>query len=478
MSKHLTRAGSTPIAGVVHLGLGAFFRAHGAIFIEEAVAASGGDWGIVGVCLKSAGTRDRLKPQDWAYTAVELGPDETVPRRVEILSGVLVAPEDPSAVLAALDTAKLVTLTVTEKGYCHVPATGALDREHPDIRQDLADPERPASAIGLLVRALQARRARNAAPFTVLSCDNIPENGHLLRGLVLELAGAIDTGLRAWIAAEVAFPCSMVDRIVPATTAADLSTVDALTGTRDEAPVMHEPFRQWVVEDRFCNDRPDIGAVGVELVAEVAPYEHMKLRCLNGTHSSLAYLGYLAGAGTISETVARPALAGFVRHLWEREIVPVLAPPPGVDLTAYTEALFKRYTNPAIRHRTWQIAMDGSQKLPQRILGSIADNLQAGRSPDGLYLAVAAWMRYTSGIDLDGKEIDVRDPLAADLATCWQATPTSAEVVQRYLSQEAIFDRALATRSDVAEGLTAALDRLQQDGAEAAAASVAKGPAA
>lgn len=474
MTERLTRQGETPVPGIVHLGLGAFFRAHGAIFVEEAARASDGDWGIVGVSLRSPGTRDRLKAQDWAYTAVELGPEATTPRQVEILTEVVVAPEDPAAVLAALEAAKLVTLTVTEKGYCHVPATGALNREHPDVQQDLAEPGRPASAMGFIVRALAARRARGERPFTVLSCDNIPENGHLLRGLVLELAGEIDPDLREWIAAEVSFPCSMVDRIVPATAEDDLQRVEELTGRRDEAPVMHEPFRQWVVEDRFCNDRPDIGVAGAELVEEVGPYEHMKLRCLNGTHSSLAYLGYLAGAETISETVGRPGLAAYVRHLWAREILPVLTPPPGVDLSAYAEALFDRYANPSIRHRTWQIAMDGSQKLPQRILGTISDNLAAGRRPEGLYLAVAAWMRYTSGIDLDGQEIDVRDPLAEELRACWDGTPTAAEVVRRYLAQDAVFDPALANRNDVAEGLTAALERLQQEGAEAAATTAAQ----
>ena len=477
MSDRLQRDGTKPATGIVHLGLGAFFRAHGAVFIEEAVQASGGEWGITGVSLKSPGTRDSLKPQGWAYTAVEMGPEETLPRRVEILNEVLVAPEDPGAVLGAMDRASLVTLTVTEKGYCHVPATGGLNHEHPDVRQDLADPKRPASALGFLVRALDARRADGKTPFTVLSCDNIPQNGHLLRSLVLELAGEIDPELLDWIAENVAFPCSMVDRIVPATTDADLDTVEDLIGARDEAPVMHEPFRQWVVEDRFCNDRPDIGSVGAELVADVAPYEHMKLRCLNGTHSSLAYLGYLAGAETISETVARPALAAYVRHLWAQEILPVLTPPPGVDLDAYVEALFSRYANPSIRHRTWQIAMDGSQKLPQRILGTIAETLDAGGQPDGLYLAVAGWMRYTSGVDLKGQEIDVRDPLAADLAACWKGTPEAEEVVRRYLSLDAIFDPALAARSDFAQGLTAALEHLESKGAEAAAAAVANHPA-
>ncbi|WP_373354951.1 mannitol dehydrogenase family protein [Pseudoroseicyclus sp. CXY001] len=464
----LTRTTPAPAQGIVHLGLGAFFRAHGALYVEEAMAASGGDWGITGVSLKSPGQRDRLAPQCGTYTAVELGPEGETARHVSVIREVLVAPEDPAAVLAALRTARLVTLTITEKGYCHIPATGRLDLAHPVIRADLANPEAPASAIGYLTRALAARRDAGEPPFTVLSCDNIPGNGALLRGLVLELAGEIDPALAAWIAAEGAFPSSMVDRIVPATTEADIARTEALTGLHDAAPVMHEPFRQWVIEDHFAGPRPDLAAAGAELVEDVTPFEHMKLRCLNGTHSALAYLGYLSGAETISDAVAHPALAAYVRHLWAEEILPVLTAPPGTSLPDYADALFRRYANPAIRHRTWQIAMDGSQKLPQRLLGTIGENFSAGRSPRGLFLAVAAWMIYTSGRDLHGAAIDVRDPLADRLGACWPGAP--AEVTARYLAIEEVFGPA--PDPALAEGLTAALTALLTSGPETAAQQV------
>ena len=340
-------------AGIVHLGLGAFFRAHGAIYVEQAMAASGGDWGIVGVSLQSPGTRDRLAPQGWAYTALQLGPEGETAQVVTVLRDVLVAPENPQAVLDAMTApaVRIVSLTVTEKGYCHEPSTGRLNADHPDIRHDLDNPL-PRSAPGFLVRALQARRVAGIPPFTVMCCDNLPENGHVVRGVVLDLARLIDPDLAAWIEAQGAFPSTMVDRIVPATTPADLDRVETLTGRRDEAPVMHEPFRQWVVEDRFCNGRPDLGAVGVQLVDDVTPFEHMKLRMLNGTHSSLAYLGYLAGHQTIADTMADPVMAQFVDRLWRSEIIPALTPPPGTDLAAYADALAARYANPAIRHRT------------------------------------------------------------------------------------------------------------------------------
>ena len=235
---------------------------------------------------------------------------------------------------------------------------------------------------------------------------------------------------------------------------------------------MHEPFRQWVVEDRFCADRPDLGAVGVELVADVAPYEHMKLRCLNGTHSALAWLGALAGAETIADALAREPFAAYVRHLWAKEIVPVLTPPPGVDLDAYTEALFERYANPSMHHRTAQIAMDGSRKLPQRILHSIDDDLSHGREPRGLFLAAAAWMRYGSGRRLDGTEIEVRDPIAEKLAACWDDNAYPANVVDRHLALDEVFEPAFARRDGVRAGLIAALERLLADGPEGAAAAV------
>ena len=457
-------------AGIVHLGLGAFFRAHGAIYVDQAMQAGGGDWGIIGVSLKSPGTRDRLHPQGWAYTAVELAPDGERPQVVTILRDVLVAPEDPQAVLDAMaDPAiRIVSLTVTEKGYCHEPSSGRLNRDHPDIRHDLDDPL-PRSAPGFLVRALELRRAAGTAPFTVLCCDNLPENGHVLRGVVLELAGLIDLELADWIGAKGRFPSTMVDRIVPATSPEDLDQVARLTGLRDEAPVMHEPFRQWVVEDDFVGgDRPDLGAVGVQLVADVTPYEHMKLRMLNGTHSSLAYLGYLAGHQTIAETVGDPVFSAFVRKLWRNEIIPALTPPPGEDLAAYADALHDRYANPAIRHRTWQIAMDGSQKLPQRILGTIAEGRAAGRAVPGLTLAVAAWMRYVSGVDLAGAAIEVKDPMADRLAALWRDDP--ADTVAGFLALEQVFPAALRADAGFARDLTAALTALCDKGAAQAAA--------
>lgn len=464
----LTRSAPPVPVGIIHLGLGAFFRAHGAVYIEEAMSTSGGDWGILGVSLQSSTMRDQLAPQGGTYMVLELGPQGETLRHVQSVQGVLVAREDPSAVLDAMADpgVRIVSLTVTEKGYCHAPSTGRLDMAHPDIVHDLANPL-PVSAPGYLVRALALRHARGVAPFTVLTCDNLPNNGHVVRGVVLDLARALDPALANWVEAEGRFPSTMVDRIVPATKPEDVARVAALAGVHDAAPVMHEPFRQWVVEDDFVGGaRPDLAAAGVQMVRDVTEYEHMKLRMLNGTHSSLAYLGYLAGHETIADCMADPVLDRFVQHLWAHEIIPALTPPEGVSLPDYARALHDRYANPGIRHRTWQIAMDGSQKLPQRILGTLESNLAAGRPSPGLMLAVAAWMIYVRGTDLTGAAIEVKDPLAPVL----RDAAISADPVGALLALRQVFPETLATQLD--QPLRAAHAALLNHGAKAAMESL------
>lgn len=467
----LTRSNAPrPGVGIVHLGLGSFYRAFGAVYVAEAMQASGGDWGVVGVSLQSAATRDGLAPQDWAYTSVTLGPDGEQTQVIEVLNNVLVAPEDPAAVLRAMadPAVKIVSLTVTEKGYCHAPATGALNPDHPDIQHDLTH-DLPRSAPGYIVRALQMRQAAGHPPFTVMTCDNLPENGKLVRGVVLDLARRIEPALADWIAENGRFPATMVDRITPATTADDIARVTAMTGYHDAAPVLHEPFRQWAIEDDFVGGaRPDFGAAGAELVADVTAHEHMKLRMLNGTHSALAYLGYLAGYETIAETVADRDFADFVRALWRDEIAPTVAAPPGVSLSDYADALLDRYANPAIRHRTWQIAMDGSQKLPQRILGTLAGNLEVGRAAPGLCLAVAGWMQYVAGTDEKGAKIEVKDPLAAQLRAICDNAQSVADRVRGLLAVKAVFPPALAAQ--IAAPVTAAAEQLAGHGAKQAVA--------
>jgi fructuronate reductase len=462
--------------GIVHLGLGAFVRAHVATYVEDVLAQEFAHWGIAGVSLKRPDQRDKLAPQNTLYTALKRQGDGVTARVVGCVKKSLVAPEDPEYLLAMMTdrAARIVSLTITEKGYCHDPATGRLDERHPDIVHDLENHGAPRTAVGLIVEALERRRVAGFAPFTVLCCDNLPHNGRLVRDLVVDFAAMRETGLATWIEVHGAFPCTMVDRIVPATTDADIAAAAAATGLYDAAPVVHEPFRQWVVEDTFIDGaRPAFERVGVELVSDVAPFEEMKLRMLNGAHSSLAYLGYLAGHETIAETVGDDVFARFVAQLWTDEIIPVVKAPPGINLQAYAGQLLARFANRAIRHRTWQIAMDGSQKLPQRLLFTIRDRLATGRPIRRLALAVAAWTRYVSGIDEQGKPIDVRDPLAQHLRTVIdRAGQDPAARARAVIGVEAVFGSDLPRAGAFTGAVENAARLIAEKGARGAAATV------
>jgi fructuronate reductase len=462
--------------GIVHLGLGAFARGHLAEFTDDALALVPGDWGMTGVSLKRPDQRDRLAPQDGLFTMLECSGDRIKPRVIGCLGQVLVAPENPQAVVAAMAgrQCRIVSLTVTEKGYCHDPATGKLDAGHPDILHDLEHPAMPRSAVGLIVASLARRRTAGLPPFTVLCCDNLPHNGTLLSGLVRDFAGLRDDTLADWIALNGAFPSTMVDRIVPAMTAADITTASAVTGLFDAAPVSHEPFRQWVIEDRFVGGmRPAWDQVGAQIVSAVAPYEHMKLRLLNGAHSALAYLGFLAGHETISDTVADPVFARYLEMLWANEIIPVTSPPPGVSLSAYAAELHARFANTVIRHRTWQIAMDGSQKLPQRLLSTMRERLAGGLPISCLALAVAAWMRFVGGTDEAGRPIDVRDPLAAQLRdTSANAGTDPAQKARAIINIPAVFGTDLPRSDAFVDAVSNAARTLYERGARSAIAAL------
>src|SRR5215212_617069 len=453
--------------GIVHLGIGAFHRAHQAVYVDDRLAAGERDWAICGASLRAADTFDALSPQDGLYTvAVRSGEGERL-RVVGSVRRLLVAPSDPEALLQAMSdpAVRIVSLTVTEKGYCHDPATGTLREDNPDIRTDLAHPIEPRTAPGFLVEALRRRRADRTPPFTVLCCDNLPTNGRTVARVVARYAALVDPALGRFVENEVAFPATMVDRIVPATTDADREAVAARLGMQDAWPVMTEPFTQWVIEDRFSAGRPRLDESGAELVADVAPYELMKLRLLNGSHSTLAYLGYLAGYETVSDVMADPAFARLVRALMDEEVSPTLAVPPGADLDGYKRSLIERFANPALRHRTWQIAMDGSQKLPQRLLGTVKDRLKAGAPIARLSLGVAAWMRYVTGVDERGGPIDVRDPLSHRLrAIAEEAGPVPERLAPALLGVTEVFG-PLGMDPRLSEPASAALAQLYRMGA-------------
>ncbi|MEA2877919.1 MAG: fructuronate reductase [Hyphomicrobiales bacterium] len=458
--------------GIVHLGVGAFQRAHQAMYTEGALNAGDKRWGIVGASLRSPAVRDALKPQDNLYALSVRGAEGERLQVIGAIKDVLVAPEDPEALLRRLSdpAVRIVTLTVTEKGYCYDPATTTLDEAHPHIVHDLANPARPRSVPGFLVEALRRRRAASVHSFTVLCCDNLPHNGRTVRTIVTRFAALRDPALGGYIANEVAFPSTMVDRITPAATPEDRAAISRSLGLEDAAPVVTEPFSQWVIEDRFPQGRPDWGIAGAEFVTDVAPYENMKLRLLNGSHSTLAYLGYLAGYETVADTMKDANYRRLAEGVMD-DAAATLKMPPGADVAAYKRALMERYANPALRHRTWQICMDGSQKLPQRLLGSIRDRLAAGAPVERLVMGVAGWMRYVTGIDEQGKPIDVRDPLSARLrAIADEAGLVAERLAPALLDVREIFGAELANDPRFHDAVTSALARIIARGAKAAVA--------
>lgn len=453
--------------GIVHLGVGAFHRAHQAYFTDMYLEKYGGDWGIVGGDLRSGRVRDQLDPQDGLYSLVIRDNDEMNIRIIGALVAELVGPDDPHYAidLMADESIKIVSLTVTEKGYCHDPATGNLNLNHPEIQYDLSCLHTPTSTPGFIVAALKKRKEKGLKSFTLLSCDNLPNNGQVLKKVVLQFARLVDAALADWIEQNTTFPCTMVDRIVPATTEDDKAWLEQQIGMRDEAVVMGESFIQWVIEDNFCNDRPAWEKVGALVVDDVTVYEHMKLRLLNGSHSLLAYTGYLSGFATINEVMAQPAFVNMCKLFMDREAGEVVEEPKDFDIQKYKQTLRDRYANTGLKHRTWQIAMDGSQKLPQRLLGSLRDQLQSNGNIDIICLAVAAWIRYVSGVDEKGDVIDVRDPMASELkAICDAAAGDPQKLVRDIVAVEKIFDTDLREQTAFVERTAYWLQSFYQQG--------------
>jgi fructuronate reductase len=462
--------------GIVHLGIGAFHRAHQGFYTEKVLEQNGGNWGICGVSLRRSEVRDQMDPQDCLYSLMEQDGEGNRIRVIGAVKEVLFAPKDHETVLSKMSSpqTRVVSLTVTEKGYCHDLASGRLNFQHPDIIHDLESPFQPISAIGFLVQALSLRKKSGVKAFTVMSCDNLPENGKTLKNLVVEFAKRRNQELAEWIENESAFPCSMVDRIVPATTEADRKMVSEILGYRDNAVVVTEPFSQWVIEDDFVNGRPAWENSGAQMVGDVKPFEEMKLRMLNGTHSTLAYLGCLGGIEYVSEAVLQTDFENFLRKMMMEEIIPTLKLSESVNLDQYQNELIKRYQNPALKHRLWQIAMDGSQKLPQRLLNTIRDRLNSGCSFPRLALAVAGWMRFVVGKDEHGITIEIRDPLADELKQIAQKNGvlaekttdfTNAEIyVSKLLSLSEVFGTDLPRNSDFCDAVNNAFKMLLNNG--------------
>ena len=469
--KRVPSTGLAPEIGIVHLGLGAFHRAHQAVYLQRHLNRHGeSDWGLCSANLRSNRILvDQLREQDSYYHVAEYRDREQVTlREIGVLREALYVGEggyDLELLLQrmAAPQTRIVTLTVTEKGYCLSPATGLLRIEDPAIAHDIAHPQAPRTAPGIVLEALRRRRVAGLAAFTVLCCDNMPDNGQRTRQAVSALAALQDEGLMQWVNEHVAFPGSMVDRIVPAMDGESFTRVEQQLDCHDRAAVVCETFSQWVIEDHFPLGRPDWEVEGVQMVDDVRPFETMKLRMLNGSHSLLAYVGLWVGHETVFDAINDADLAHFIERYMAQEAAPTLDMPAGIDLAVYANDLKARFANDSLQHRLGQIAMDGSQKLPQRWLLGAQRLLDEGRGLACTALGIAAWIRYCTQPLPGGSAHLIEDPLSAtfaDLAGRFEGT----SLVEAFLDLDEVFPAALSDRAAFRDAVQCAYDELARDG--------------
>ena len=427
--------------GIVHIGLGNFHRAHMAVYLDDLFAmGESHDWAILGAGVRApdARMREALKGQDCLSTVIELDPKGKTARRVGSMIDFLTVEGDNAALIAAMSRPeiRIVSLTVTEGGYYVDPATGRFDPTHPDIVADGANPDKPATAFGAILAALKARRAAGVQPFTVMSCDNLPGNGHVTEAAVVGLARLSDPALADWVQANVAFPNGMVDRITPATGPRERDMAASFGLTADPVPVTCEPFRQWVLEDNFPAGRPALEKVGVTFTPDVHAYEVMKIRILNGGHAIIAYPGGLLDIEYVHEAMADPQIRAFLEKVEREEILPIVPPVPNTDLNDYFTLIVDRFANPEVADPERRLCLDGSNRQPKFIIPSIADNLAKGTVPRGLILESALWCRYCMGSSDAGKTIEPNDPNWDRLQATARAAATDAA---QWLAMEDIY---------------------------------------
>ncbi len=412
--------------GIVHMSVGGFHRSHQALYIHDLMQKNPSDWMIAGVGMLPSDSTNvaAMNEQDVLYSILERTTNGDELKICGGIKEIYHAPANPAAVVERLmdPDVKILSLTITEKGYCY-NQQGDLDLGNPNVKSDLESPENPKTAYGYIVNALARRRKVGMKPFTVMSCDNLPGNGHLTQKLVLQFADQISKDLSAWIKAEVSFPNCMVDRITPVTTPEIVDIIEKQYGIEDKWPVVCEDFRQWVLEDKFCNGRPAFEEVGVQLVQDVEPYEKMKVRLLNGSHSALSYLSYLMGYRRVDLAMADPLIAKFVRTYMDKDITPSVPDVPGIDLDKYKDKLIERFANKAIGDQVQRLAEDGSQKIPNAILPCIRYALENGGSIKFAALALAGWLRYLSGVDESNELIEIKDPAKAKMQDRIKADP-------------------------------------------------------
>jgi fructuronate reductase len=444
--------------GIVHIGPGAFHRAHQAYYADTLLHADK-RWAICALSLKSTTLRDSLGPQNGLYTLIELGAAPRA-RVIGAIRELLVGPTDVERAFARMTSREthIVSMTVTEKGYC-LDAQNRLDVANPDIAHDLANPHSPRSTIGWIVEGLKRRRAAGVAPFTVLSCDNLQDNGAVLKRALADFARSADPELARWIEAEVACPRTMVDSITPATDDELRKRAVGMTGVLDDWPIQREPFTQWVIEDVPAMRDADWPSVGVTLAKDVGIFDRAKLRLVNGPHSTLTYLGLLRGHESVADAMRDGQLAQFVELLMTEDLAPSLGAAPGFDIAHYISAILQRFRNPGIRHLLSQIAWDGSKKLPVRITTTLAEALRAGRPVHRLVVPIAAWMRFVARQAKAG--VPIVDPDAAHLAEIGKACTGDARAdVTRFAACEAVLPAALLDDERLRRALESAYGRL------------------
>ena len=435
--------------GLAHIGVGAFQRCHLCDFTEDMLERRPGPWGVVGVNLRPPLLGSLLQPQNGLYSRTLRQGERAETRVIGAIRRVVDAGNAAGADAAVAELAapeiRAITMTITEKGYCRVPSTGRLDWSDAELMRDHAGGGSPATALGLLAAMFERRRATGAPGLTVISCDNIPANGVLLGGVMADFLAARSPDLARWVAANVAFPSTMVDRIVPATTPENIAAVSDQIGLRDEAAVVGEPFCQWVIEDRFAGERPPWDLAGAQFVRDVTPYELIKMRVLNAAQSTLSHLGAIVGHSFSFEAVGDPVLAGLTRLMLERETATTLPTLADMPIGPYIETSLDRIANRAIRHRCHQIGTDGSQKLVQRVVNPLRERMAAGHAPGLLALAVASWLAYAlCGALRFGDRWTPDDPLADRVAAIGEQTGDFDALSRALLGLQAVFGRDLA----------------------------------
>ncbi len=435
--------------GILHLGLGNFYRAHQCAFTQDTIEATGQDWAYVVANMSHKPVADHLKKQDYLYTLVSKSLKEHKAQIINVIKDIIVLNSEKERFYDYLsdDSLNIVTMTITEKGYYFEPSTGHLLIRHPDIQYDLQNPTQPKTVIGLLVNALKQRRDKLGKGLSILSCDNLPHNGRIAKKVILDYAHAHDKTLALWIAKHVAFPSSMVDRITPFVTEKQVETFTKDYGYSDEIPIFTESFRQWIIEDNFPYGRPLWEVAGAELVSDVTAFEEMKLRLLNGTHSAMAYLGYLSGFPTIDTFIDVPANEKFIRDMMDKEITPSLNLPKNVNLEQYKNALITRYKNPYLKHKTYQIAMDGSQKIPQRIINSLAYQYEKKGQYSHLLASLSGWLYYIQGYTENGQAIEIQDPMIEKLKSLYHLSHDA--FIHKILSDSEIFGSFFADKTEL-----------------------------